>query len=264
MTVRACRFALAAAIALFILRAAPIGAEPDRATRAKAAAHVKQGRAFFEVGDYDHALAEYQAALDLSAEPSLIFNIGLCHDRARRPERALESFRRYLELAPDGAVADEAREYIARLTPVVENIRADRAEDARRVEEARRADEAARAEQARRDVIPPRPVSRPASRVPLYVMGAGAAIALGGGVAHVLGWRARDDAAGASDPDTYYDRRDALERMRPIAYGAYAVGTLTIAVGLVLRYTVFRPTEGPQLSVTVTRDGAGIAMEWAQ
>ena len=258
MTVRALPFALAAAIAVLGLRAAPVGAQPDRAARQKAAAHVKQGQAFFQVGDYDHALVEYQAALDLSAEPSLIFNIALCHDRANRSEQALDAFRHYLEIAPDGAVADEAREDIARLTPVVEKIKADRAEAARL-----RAEEARRAEAARR-IEPPAPVSRPPSRAPLYVMAAGAAIAVGGGVMHLLARQARDQAAHAPDADTYFDRRDTLAFERRLAIGAYAAGATAIAVGVVLRYTVFRRAEGPQLSMTVTRNGASVAMEWAR
>src|SRR5262245_26562461 len=107
MTNRALSFA---AIAVLALAPVTARAEPDRAARARAAAHVKQGKAFFQIGDFDHAIAEYQAALDLSAEPSLIFNIALCHDRANRPEQALDAFRSFLERVPDGAVADEARE----------------------------------------------------------------------------------------------------------------------------------------------------------
>ncbi|HEY0987731.1 MAG TPA: hypothetical protein VGD80_11795 [Kofleriaceae bacterium] len=264
MTVRALPLALAAAIAVLGLRAAPVDAQPDRAARQKAAAHFKQGQAFFQVGDYDHALVEYQAALDLSAEPSLVFNIALCHDRANRPEQALDAFRHFLELAPDSAVADEAREDIARLTPIVEKIRTERAE---RAEQARlRAEEARRTDAAQRVEPPPapRPPSRPPSRAPLYVMAAGAAIAAGGGVMHLLAWRARDQAAHAPDADTHFARRDTLERDRAIAIGAYAAGAATIAIGVVLRYTVFRRAEGPQLSVTVMRDGAGVAMEWAR
>jgi len=266
MTVRALPLALAAAIAVLGLRAAPVDAQPDRAARQKAAAHFKQGQAFFQVGDYDHALVEYQAALDLSAEPSLVFNIALCHDRANRPEQALDAFRHFLELAPDSAVADEAREDIARLTPIVEKIRTDRTERTERTERAEqarlRAEQARRTDAARR--IEPPAAPRPPSRAPLYVMAAGAAIAAGGGVMHLLAWRARDQAARAPDADTHFDRRDTLERDRPIAIGAYAAGAATIAIGVVLRYTVFRRAEGPQLSVTVMRDGAGVAMEWAR
>jgi tetratricopeptide (TPR) repeat protein len=132
-------------------------AQPTAGDRAKAASHFKQGQLYFKDADYDRALAEYEAAYALSPEPLLIFNIALCHDRAQRPEKALENFRRYLDLAPNGQVADEAREDVARLTRVVDAIVAKRTEEerataeqraAREAEAARKADEERRAREA--------------------------------------------------------------------------------------------------------------------
>ena len=242
--------ALIALASLVCLRAAPAAAEPDADSRAKAAERFKQGRAFFERGDYDHALAEYQAALDLSAEPLLIFNIALCHDRANQPELALQSFRRYLELAPTGAVADEAREDIARLVPIVDKIVADRA-----AEEARR-----RAEAARLAAIP-KPLPPP-SRVPRYVVIAGAAVAAIGATAHVLAWRTRARMVDAPDPDSYFAERDTLELQRSVAIGAYAAGALTIATGVILGY-VLRP-RAVELSIAVAPGAAALAVGWSR
>jgi len=143
-----------AAIALSAVVAGTAAAQPAAGSRARAAARFKQGQEFFKAGDYDHAIAEYEGAYQLSREPVLIFNLGLCHDRAQRPAQALAAFQRYLELAPSGDVADEAREYVARLTPIVEAIRArEAAAAAEAAEQARRgeAERAARAaDQARR------------------------------------------------------------------------------------------------------------------
>ncbi len=131
MTVRPVAIlAMFAVVAALLLATTSAQADPD--ARAQAAAHVRQGQAFFQHGDFDRALAEYQTALDLSAEPSLIFNIALCHDRANRPEEALRAFQRYLELAPNGSVADEARGDVARLTPIVEQRAANRAAEQER------------------------------------------------------------------------------------------------------------------------------------
>ena len=142
MTARA--IVLAAFVTFVTFRADPAGAEPNAGNREKAAAHFRQGQAFFQAQDYDRALAEYQAAFDLSAEPLLIFDIALCHDRANRPEQALQDFRRYLAHVSTGTVADEAREDVARLVPIVDKIVADR-----KAEEARRRDEAGRRDAAR-------------------------------------------------------------------------------------------------------------------
>jgi tetratricopeptide (TPR) repeat protein len=141
-----------AACAILALAGRAAG-DPAPAQRARAAARFKQGQEFFKLGDYERAIGEYQAAYELSQEPLLIFNVGLCHDRARRPELALAAFQRYLELAPSGGVADEAREYVARLVPIVDGIRARRDAAARDAAEQARRDEAARAaaEQTRRE-----------------------------------------------------------------------------------------------------------------
>jgi tetratricopeptide (TPR) repeat protein len=241
--------------------ARPDPARPDPAQRdpdrAKAAAHFKQGNAYFQLEDYDRALAEYQASFDLSGEPSQIFNIALCHDRAHRLEQALETFRRYLELAPDGAVADEARENIARLTPIVERIAAERA-----AEQVRLRDEAERAAERSRPPPPP-PPERPSVAARVVVLAGGLGV-LAGATAHVLAWRARDRVADAPDLDAYHTERETFESRRTLAIGAYAAGSLTIAAGLVLGWTVLRTTDGPQLSAQVTPDGAALAVRWSR
>jgi tetratricopeptide (TPR) repeat protein len=147
--------AVGALVAVAML-CATAAAEPRGSARARAAARFKQGQEFFKAHDYEHAIVEYEAAYQLSSEPALIFNIALCHDRAERPAQALAAFQRYLELAPSGEVADEARADVARLTPIVEAIlarraaeAAERAQQAHRVEAERAAAAAAAAEASR-------------------------------------------------------------------------------------------------------------------
>jgi tetratricopeptide (TPR) repeat protein len=245
-----------AIFAVIALQAVPAGAEPDADARAKAAEHFKLGRAFFQRGDYERARAEYQAALDLSAEPLLIFNIALCHDRANQPEPALEAFRRYLGLAPNGAVADEAREDVARLVPIVEQIAADRDKLAadRAAEDARQRDEAAKL------AARPRPPGPP-SRVPRYIVVAGAAVAAVGATAHVLAWRTRSRMVEAPDPDAYFAARDTFQLERNLAVGAYIAGAATIATGVILGI-VMRPRV--EVSVAVNSGAASLAVGWSR
>lgn len=257
MTVRSLALALAVLVALVALRAEPAGAEPDPATRAKASAHFKQGQAFFNRGDFDRALAEYQAAFDLSKEPLLIFNIALCHDRAQRPEEALAAFRRYLELAPEGAVGDEAREDVARLTPIVEKIAADRA-----AEEARKREAAAKLAQPPPPPPPPPPAN--ASRVPLVVMVAGAVVTATGATFHVLSARTRGRMESASEADAYFDDRDTFKVQRGVAITGYAVGAATVVTGLILGATVFRNREAPRIAAAVAPGGAMVTVGWSR
>jgi tetratricopeptide (TPR) repeat protein len=248
--------ALFALLACLALRAVPAAAQPAPPDdRSKAASHFKLGQTYYKSGDYDRAITEYRAAFELSKEPSLIFNIALCHDRAQRPEEALQAFRQYLDLAPNGDVAEEARDEVARLTPIVDKRAADRAA-------AQAAEEAARRERARREAQ-----SRPApppSRVPLYVMGAGAVVVAVGATSHVLALRTRGPLETEQDPEAYFRGRDTFELQRNVAIGAYAIGAATVLTGLVLRLTVFRQRGAPELSAAVAPHGALVTLGWSR
>ena len=245
---------------LLALRAGPAAADSPAAadpadSRAKAASSFKQGQAYFQRGDYDRAIAEYKVAFELSKEPSLVFNIALCHNRANRPEQALESYRKYLELAPNGDVSDEAREEVARLTPVVEKLAAERT--AAQAAEAARKREAAELAERNRPLPPP-------SRVPRYILIAGGAVALVGVTAHVLSWRTRGDLESAPDADAYFDGRDTFRVQRAVSIGAYAVGAATMATALVLGVTVFRRPERPRVSAAPLQGGALVTVGWSR
>jgi tetratricopeptide (TPR) repeat protein len=254
--------ALAGLGALGALRPAPAAAQPAVDDRAKAAAHFKQGQAYFKADDFDRAIPEYQAAFDLSAEPSLIFNIALCHSRANRPAQALEAYRRYLELAPDGDIADEARDEVARLTPIVDKMTTDRAAEEARKREAERAAEEARKRETAQQAARERAMA-PRSRVPLYIMIGGAAVVAGGATAHVLAWRTRGRLESTSDPDAYFADRDTFELQRTVAIAGYAVGVVTVATGLILRQTVFG-REDVQISAAVAPGTAMLTVGWSR
>lgn len=240
------------------LRAAPAAADPAD-DRGKAASSFRQGQAYFQRGDYERAIAEYQTAFELSKEPSLIFNIGLCHTRANRPEQALASYKRYLELAPEGDVADEAREEIARLTPLVEKLTTDR-------EAKRKFDEAAEAQRRReaayREAL--EKANAPPSPIPRYVMIGGAAVMVVGAVTHVLMWRTGNQLESDHDPDAYIGDRDTFRTQRAVAITGYAVGAAAALTGLILHFTVFRRPEAPQLSAAVAPQSAMLTLEWSR
>ena len=235
---------------------------PGDDVRAIAASHFKQGQAYFKLGDYDRAIAEYQAAFDLSAEPSLIFNIGLCHVRANRSEEALASFKRYLELAPDGSVSEEAREEVARLTPIVEKAAADR--DAKAAAERaaqQKAEEAQRREAARRAAR--ERANAPPSRVPLYVMIGGGVAAAVGVTFHVLAFQSRNTMADSTSPDSYFDARDAFRTQRVVSIVGYSVGAAALATGLIRKATVVRRAE-VEVSAAPAPGGATVMVGWSR
>lgn len=257
------RFTAAASLACAVLAAlpAPARAEPDTAARTEAAEHVRQAQAFFQRSDFDRALAEYQQAFELSAEPSLVFDIGLCHDRAHRPEAALEAFRRYVALAPSGSVADEARDDIARLTPIVEHRAAERAarESSERDEASRQRAAAERDEAARQSAG----AAGHRRNIAAAVLIGGAVLAVAGGVSHALAWRTRDRLTSASDVDAYYDARGTFHVERDVAIAGYAAGALALAAGAILWYTA-GGDDSPRLSAALGSHSAALVLAWSR
>ena len=122
---------------------------PDADKRKAAEAHFKQGRAYYDAGDMDRAIEQYEKANALVPHPVNDFNIALAHRAKGEKRKALARFKRYLELDPKGNRSDEASTYIAELEPVIE---AEDAELARQEAERKRLEaERAEAERQRKE-----------------------------------------------------------------------------------------------------------------
>jgi len=75
----------------------------------KAKAHFLQGEAYFKAGTFDKAIEEYEKAYALGPVPVMLFNIALAHEKNGTTDKALEYYKRYLDTAPTGNRATEAR-----------------------------------------------------------------------------------------------------------------------------------------------------------
>ena len=62
--------------------------------------HYRNGQRLYDVGRYDEAATEFQAAYLLMPDPVLLYNIGQAYRLGGRPADALRSFRRFLALRP--------------------------------------------------------------------------------------------------------------------------------------------------------------------
>jgi len=74
----------------------PRGRGAPRSTSAAVREHLQSGNAYFQVGDYAHALQEFQKAYDLNHQPGLEYKIALCHERLGQPGQAAQQLRRFL------------------------------------------------------------------------------------------------------------------------------------------------------------------------
>jgi tetratricopeptide (TPR) repeat protein len=95
-------------------------AEEEDAAWLRARAHFTAGNAFYEVGEYARAVAEYETAYREKPLPELIFDVAQAQRKMGQIEKALASYERYVEVDPDGRVADEARVAIGLLRRDIE------------------------------------------------------------------------------------------------------------------------------------------------
>jgi tetratricopeptide (TPR) repeat protein len=87
--------ARALAVLVLVLAALPARAAPiDDAKKAFA-----EGKAAFERGDYEQALAAYQRANMILPAPNLYYNIGATYERLGRYQEAALAFDKYFEMA---------------------------------------------------------------------------------------------------------------------------------------------------------------------
>jgi tetratricopeptide (TPR) repeat protein len=93
--------ALAAAVLCVVAAAAPARAQGDDFAAAEARRHFARGSAYFKLGDFDQALAEFRAAYSLNQAPGLWFNMAQAARSARRYQLATFYFRTYLRAVPD-------------------------------------------------------------------------------------------------------------------------------------------------------------------
>lgn len=68
---------------------------------ARARGHYERGISLYDEGQFDGALAEFEAAYALSHRASLLFNIGQIHARLGHAVEATENLERYLTEVPD-------------------------------------------------------------------------------------------------------------------------------------------------------------------
>ena len=132
------------------LATAPVHAQ-SKQDLAQAKTHFKRGKAYHDLGQYAQAAEEYGKAYELSKAPLLLFNMGQVTRLDGKTREAVDYYRRYLAVEPEGKAADEARKHIVALTAEIEQQdAARRAEEAQRLEEQRKAEEAQRLEEQRK------------------------------------------------------------------------------------------------------------------
>ncbi len=243
--------ALALALALAPLATMPSSAEADPPAptasvevRARAKEQSDRGRRFYELGEYDRAIAAYREAYMILPSPGVLFNLGQAHRLKGDCVAAASSYRGFLRTEPEGPP--------------------------RRLAEAQLAD----VEKCAREA-PPRFTSSASGGRSLR--GAGLAAAVGGGVLLGAGmYFAIDSGRASSEVERHYagggrwadiagtDARGKRSSDYAIALGAS--GGAALATGTVLYLLGVRSDRAatePKVWVTPAASSTQVGVSWA-
>jgi tetratricopeptide (TPR) repeat protein len=83
----------------------------------------EEATAAFGLGRYADAAEKYEAAFSLRPDPALLYNAAQSYRLAGNKQRALELYRNYVRLYPDGTNAEDARTHVAALKKAIEDER---------------------------------------------------------------------------------------------------------------------------------------------
>src|SRR5262245_57208601 len=73
----------------------------DNKTAAKE--HYNRGTSFYDLGRYDDAVKEFEAAYQLKNDPAFLYNLAQSYRQAGKPEQALHFYKTYLRYVPKPA-----------------------------------------------------------------------------------------------------------------------------------------------------------------
>jgi tetratricopeptide (TPR) repeat protein len=219
--------------------------EADERARTAAREHYAKANSFFDLGRYDEAIVEYEAAYQAKNDAALLYNIAQAHRLASHPAPALRFYKMYLTRRPDAPNRDEVEVKIAALEQLV---------DAQRKSQTMPPDQPLQtgAKPAAAAVTatpaPATPVDQVAAPAPdrnagrtkkiagLAVAGAGVALAVGGIVCAALAKGAADSISSADQMHAPYDpgKYSTLQTDQALAGVLLGVGGAAIVGGVVV------------------------------
>jgi len=92
----------------------------DAAARQSARDHYNKGSVAYDLGHYDQAISEYEAAYEAFNEPTLLYNLGQAHKLARHWPQALHFYKMYLVKVPHASNRAEVESKITALNATIE------------------------------------------------------------------------------------------------------------------------------------------------
>jgi tetratricopeptide (TPR) repeat protein len=95
----------------------------SEAQKQKTKEHYEKATRLYNVGKYQEAIAEYEAAYLVSADPVMLFNIAQCHRLNNQPDEAVRFYKNYLRNAPGAPNRDDVERKIVEMERLSEERR---------------------------------------------------------------------------------------------------------------------------------------------
>jgi len=84
-----------------LLTAATARAQDKPDNKAAAKEHYNRGTSFYDLGKYDEAIKEFEAAYELKNDPAFLYNLAQSYRQAGNHERAVHFYKTYLRYVPN-------------------------------------------------------------------------------------------------------------------------------------------------------------------
>jgi tetratricopeptide (TPR) repeat protein len=214
--------------------------EIGREQELEAKRHFGVAEAALKDKDYDRAIKEYLASFDLVPLPALLFDVGKAYQLKNDSRSALEYYRRYLDLEPDGPASAQARAEIRVLEQAINAESQPRPTPTAVSEPSDRTRESPQSAPAER-----------ASRSPTWLawaLGAGGVALAAAGTVVVLSVSHSVDAC---SPRCSPDRVDTLKRRYYVGYALVGTGAVVTVSGVALWAFASPSAEGARGGVAV-------------
>jgi tetratricopeptide (TPR) repeat protein len=233
----------------------------DRRAEATAREHLQRGMRLYDLGRFDEAIKEFEAAYQYQDGPVYLFNLAQAHRRAGNDAKALELYRTYLRKAPDAPDRDQIERRIAALEKALADV-------GHRVDSLERASPPVEAPAPARRAPPPvlvtaAPAARPHQASGLAVAGlvttvAGLAAVATGAVLAVRVKHQSDEAAQAPVFDPALD--ESARRTQRFESLFLGLGGAAVVTGGTLMVLGLRSTQGTALAPRIDRRGVQLAL----
>jgi tetratricopeptide (TPR) repeat protein len=81
----------------------------------EAASKYESGMAHYHLGEWDAAVADWEAGFRAKPTPEFLYNIAQAYRAAKRPDKALQFYQSYLRMAPEAQNAEAVRRVMDQL-----------------------------------------------------------------------------------------------------------------------------------------------------